>query len=50
MRKGFMIVASIMVALIVSILLICLDQLIRARIGVVYEGQTRIFIGETHSR
>jgi len=39
-----MITASIVLALIVSMLLICLDQLIKARIGVIYEKSTRTSI------
>jgi len=45
-----MITASIVLALIVSMLLICLDQLIKARIGVIYEKSTRTSIHAPHSR
>lgn len=45
-----MIVASIVVALIVSVLLICLDQLIKARIGVAYGNKSRVSVHASDPR
>jgi hypothetical protein len=50
MKKGFMIAASIVLALVVSTLLVCLDQLIKAKVGVIYEKSTRTSVHETHTR
>ncbi|MBC7115642.1 MAG: hypothetical protein H5T93_01205 [Pseudothermotoga sp.] len=50
MKKAFMIAASVVLALIVSMLLVCLDQLIRARIGVIYENRRRTSIHAPYSR
>lgn len=50
MKRAFMIVASLIVALIVFVLLICLEQIIRVRMGMIHTNKEGVSIYAPHSR